>query len=52
MLVMQPTRKKASKYTGFFRAGNKWKAQLQHKNACIYLGIYDTEDTINTTNCC
>ena len=41
---MQPTRKKASKYTGVFRAGNKWKAQLQHRNACIYLGIYDTEE--------
>ena len=35
---------KASRYTGVFRAGLKWKAQLQHKNRSIYLGCYSTEE--------
>lgn len=35
---------KASRFTGVFRAGSKWKAQLQHKNRSIYLGCYATEE--------
>ena len=35
---------KASKYVGVFRAGTKWKAQLQHKNRSIYLGCFQTEE--------
>lgn len=36
---------KASRYTGVFRSGQwKWKAQLQYKNQCLYLGSFDTEE--------
>ena len=36
---------KASRFTGVFRSGsNKWKAQLQYKNQCLYLGTFEHEE--------
>jgi hypothetical protein len=38
------TRVKASKYTGVFRAGKKWKSQAQSQGVQHYLGIFATEE--------
>lgn len=37
-------KKKASRYVGVFRAGKKWKSQVQHNGIQNYLGIYNTEE--------
>ena len=37
-------KKKASRFTGVFRAGKKWKSQVQHNGVQNYLGIYDSEE--------
>jgi len=37
-------KKKASRFTGVFRAGKKWKSQVQHNSVQNYLGIYDSEE--------
>ena len=40
-----PSAGKASRFTGVFRSGQyKWKAQLQYKNQCLYLGTFVTEE--------
>ena len=38
------SRVKASKYTGVFRAGKKWKSQAQCQGVQHYLGIFSTEE--------
>jgi len=37
-------KKKASRFTGVFRAGKKWKSQVQSNGVQNYLGIYDSEE--------
>ena len=44
-LSKTPAAGKASRFTGVFRSGQyKWKAQLQYKNQCLYLGTFVTEE--------
>ena len=45
MPTRNPGAGKASRFTGVFRSGaHKWKAQLQYKNQCLYLGTFATEE--------